>query len=182
MRRPTRFHPYSEPGTLDRRMWSFSTEPENVNPHVTSWPCQLMPPTSPSASLPAMPESLPRQVAVNRSPKPLKELALNTSMPPPNASAQPYSLMQRFASPLGCNQLDNLCTPFIPTQTKNNNSWATGVFKTWLSTRNSTQTVSARDVVPTDILEVHYPLQIVCLQRLSLRPDGLMAISIRVLL
>ena len=60
--------------------------------------------------------------------------------------------MQRFASPLDCNQLDNLCTPFIPTQTKNNNSWSTGVFKTWLSTRHSTQTLSAGDVVPTDIL------------------------------
>ena len=29
-------------------------------------------------------------------------------------------------------------TPFVPKQMKNNNAWATGVFKTWISTRNST--------------------------------------------
>ena len=155
-------------------MWSFSTEPENVNPHVTSWPCQLMPPTSPSASLPAMPESLPCQVAVNRSPKPLRELALNTSMPPPNASAQPYSLMQRFASPLDCNQLDNLCTPFISTQ----RMITRGVL---VFSKHGCRQEIQLEMLPTDILEVCYPLQIVCLQHLSLRPDGLIAISIRVL-
>ena len=35
-----------------------------------------------------------------------------------------------------------------------------GLLETWLSTRNETQTLSARDVLPTDIMEVRYPLPI----------------------
>ena len=142
-------------GTFDRKqlgMWSFSTE--NVDPHTT--PCGLMPSTPPSGNLPATPESLPRQIA-NPSLRPLRELALNSTMPP--LSAQPCSV--RFASPLNCNQLDELCTSFVPKQTKNTTTWATGVFKIWLLTRNSTPTLPITDVIPTDLLEVGYPLPVI---------------------
>ena len=69
---------------------------------------------------------------------------LNSTMPPQSV---PVASMPRFASPLIGKELDPMCTPFVPKQTKNNNAWATGVFKTWISTRNSTLP-GAETIVP----------------------------------
>ena len=133
-----RFRPYER-----RTLWSLSTE--NCNPNTNL--CFSTPPTPPSTFLSPL------------NPRPLRELALNSTMPPQSAGPSPVVYLPRFASPLSGKELDQLCTPFVPRQTQNNNSWATGVFKTWLSTRNST--LLGADIIPSDILEVGHPLPVI---------------------
>lgn len=67
----------------------------------------------------------------------------------------------RFAALLNDEELNQLCTLFILKQTQRNSMWATGVFNTWLSTKNSTPALPITDAIPTDLLEVSYPIPVV---------------------
>ena len=60
--------------------------------------------------------------------QPLEELPQNT--PSTSTAVAHY---QRFGMPSHCNDLNQLCKP----TTKNNNSWATGVFRSWVAQRNA---------------------------------------------
>ena len=89
--------------------------------------------------------------------QPLSLLSEN-SMPltPPSPLEQQS---QRFGKPTNSHRLDDLCKPFVPTETKSNNSWATGVFKCWVVARNSNSHTTV-ETFPEDILEKKYPCSI----------------------
>ena len=61
----------------------------------------------------------------------------------------------RFTKLSSTEELDQLCTPFVPQQTKNNNTWAQGVFKNWLLCRNASKDPTI-EKFPVDILQTHY--------------------------
>ena len=63
----------------------------------------------------------------------------------------------RFVSPIPQSELQDRCKPFIPNQTKSNNSWAMRVFKAWVTKRNK---LSPDDLLPEDMLEVKYLVEI----------------------
>ena len=63
----------------------------------------------------------------------------------------------RFASPIRKEEFDDICQPFVPDRTRSNNNWATRVFKAWVSNRNQ---ICPDDVLPEDLLEVRYPLEV----------------------
>ena len=86
--------------------------------------------------------------------QPLEELPQNT--PSTSTAVAHY---QRFGMPSHRNDLNQLCKPYIP-PTKNNNSWATGVFRSWVAQRNA-NTNNTGESFPTDLLETRYPTPII---------------------
>lgn len=67
---------------------------------------------------------------------------------------------QRFGKPSHRDDLNELCKPYIPATTKSNNSWATGVFKSWVKERNANANTTG-ERFPADLLETRYPTAIV---------------------
>ena len=131
-----RFHPYSFQG---QDPW---TSKENFNPLVLP-PCWMMPPAGPPPAA--------KQLTPSMTPSPSKsfgELDFNSTTP----------CKSRFATPLKAEELQQVCKPFVPRHTKNNNSWATGVFKAWVSIRNASVSVES---VPINMLEMSYPLSVI---------------------
>ena len=63
----------------------------------------------------------------------------------------------RFANPVPPAALDELCKPSVPVQTKNNNNWAKGIFKSWITSRNA----SIEEKYPANLLEVRYPFHVI---------------------
>ena len=57
-------------------------------------------------------------------------------------------------------ELDQLCTPFVPQQTKSNNTWAQSVFKNWLLCRNGSKDPTI-EKFPVDILQTDYETSVV---------------------
>ena len=151
-RRPVRcyprFHPYSFEGR--KRGETIWASAENVEP--PSW--LLTPP-------PATKDLAQSVLFPSPSSRPLGELVLNNSTILLNPEPSSPARRSRFATPLKAQELDDLCKPFLPKQTKNNNSWAQGVFKTWTAARNASPTVPVTDAVPVDILEVRYPVNVI---------------------
>ena len=68
---------------------------------------------------------------------------------------------ERFVSLLAAQELEQQCKPYVPRKTRNNSSWAAGVFRTWAVARNSLPGLQATDAVPVNILEIHYPLHVI---------------------
>ena len=63
---------------------------------------------------------------------------------------------------LATQELEQQCKPYVPRTTRNNSSWAVGVFRTWAVARNSLPGLQATDDVPVNnILEVCYPLHVI---------------------
>ena len=150
---PFRFHPYS-----------LGTQTENVEP--PSW--WLTPPPSTTLStshslvliLPTVLFSSPQSLSSSRPPG---ELSQNCHPVMPSSSAQ-FSSPEgngRFVSLLPGQELEQLCKLYVPKQTKNNSSWAVGIFRAWAATRNASPDVHATDAVPGDILKVRYPLHVI---------------------
>ena len=67
---------------------------------------------------------------------------------------------QRFGKPSQCNDLNELCKPYIPPTTKRNNSWETGVFGSWIAERNANAN-NIGETFTTDLLETQYPTPII---------------------
>ena len=79
------------------------------------------------------------------------------SMPAPAQSPLSDS---RFTKLSSTEELDRLCTQFVPQQTKSNNTWAQGVFKNWLLCRNASKDPTI-EKFPVDILQTHYETSVV---------------------
>lgn len=96
------------------------------------------------------PQSLPA------TPKqPLEELPQNSL-----STSTTVAHKQRFGKPSHRNDLNELCKPYIPPTTKSNNSWATGVFRSWVAERNANAN-NIGETFPTDLLETRYPTPII---------------------
>ena len=107
-----------------------------VMPYPYKPVCYTPPPTPPltPSPCPPRPKRSPSYAPVTSRTSdsgPLKELQDTAPSPKP-----------RFPPPLQGSLLDSMCRPVVPSSTKNNNSWATGVFKAWVSARNSAPHVS----------------------------------------
>ena len=61
----------------------------------------------------------------------------DTSAPPAKKTGLKLSLNKpRFAEPLGEVDMNTLCQPFVPNNTRKQTDWAMNVFESWRSTRN----------------------------------------------
>ena len=87
--------------------------------------------------------------------RPLEELPQNSV-----STSTTVAQNQRFGKPSHRNDLNELCKPYIPPATKSNNSWATGVFRSWVAERN-TNGNNTGETFPTDLLETWYPTPII---------------------
>ena len=160
--RRSRFHPYSRYRTMTY------TPPPTPAAYVsytpTSSTCAPQTPLTPSAYAP---QTLLTLCPSPTLPRPISELnfgGLGTMPPKP-----------RFAPPLQGSLLDDMCRPAVPSLMKNNNAWATGVFRAWVSTRNSLPQISVANKFPCDILETQYPVNVHTLAAFILeacRADG----------
>ena len=89
--------------------------------------------------------------------QPLQKLPHN-SLPPPTVMWEEQQ--QRFGKPSHSSELNELCKPYVPPATRSNNTWATGVFRSWVAARNANVTATG-ETFPADLLDVWYPAPVI---------------------
>ena len=100
-------------------------------------------------------ENVPPPEILTPSPSPRPHGEQSTRILPPMPAIPPE--FTRFGAPLANKDLEDRCKAVVPMQTRHNNNWATSVFNTWISSRNTV----AEETLPADMLQVRYHSQIV---------------------